>query len=212
MIQAGEFSDWLRKTKQVEHGGYGAEVECGECVGCCTSSYFIHVDPDEWDCLAAIPEQFLFPAPGLPKGTLLMGFDQRGHCPMLSDGHCLIYAQRPRTCRDFDCRVLAAAKLLAGGPERNAINQRVQQWKFHYRDAETLRVQSAIQRAAGFLSEHCRLFPADYLPSNPSQLARLAIAVYKEFMTPCDRDPASVAQRVRAVLSTAKNNTQRTHS
>lgn len=111
-LPAGDFPAWLRHTRQVQQvRGVGSEVPCGSCTACCRSSLFIHIRPDETRTLARIPKALLFPAPGLPKGNVLMGYDERGHCPMLVDDECSIYADRPQTCRDFDCRVLAAAGL-----------------------------------------------------------------------------------------------------
>ena len=90
-------------------GSGGSDVPCGTCTACCTSSQFVHIEPDERDALAHIPAELLFPAPGRPRGHVLLGYDERGHCPMLVDGACSIYAHRPRTCRTYDCRVFAAA-------------------------------------------------------------------------------------------------------
>lgn len=46
-----------------------------------------------------IPAELLFPAPGLPKGHVLLGYDANGHCPMLAEGGCSIFAscRCPRT-------------------------------------------------------------------------------------------------------------------
>lgn len=207
VIQAGEFSDWLRETKWTEHTGAQASVACGECVGCCTSSHFVHVDSDEYDTVAAIPAELLFPAPGLPAGTLLMGIDEKGHCPMLKEGHCLIYALRPRTCRDYDCRVLRAANLSAGGREREAINRRLRQWEFQFSSEEGRQAQQAIADAAHFLSSNRQLFPVDSLPTNPSQLARVAINVYEEFLDRAERDPADIVRGVMARLQSRRGST-----
>jgi uncharacterized protein len=77
-VPAGRFSAWL--------GQIGADVPCGTCTACCTSSQFVHIEPDEAETLARIPRALLFPAPGRPKGHVLMGYDERGHCPMFVDG------------------------------------------------------------------------------------------------------------------------------
>ena len=126
-LAAGAFSAWLSETRCAHAEGSGVDVPCGDCVACCTSSYFIHVSPDETAALAAIPAELLFPAPGRPDGTLLLGYDSEGRCPMLRDGRCSIYEQRPRTCRIYDCRVFAAAGLDA---DRPAITARARRWEF----------------------------------------------------------------------------------
>src|SRR4051812_18756771 len=103
---AGEFSSWLRHTRRALHlKTVGADVPCGECTGCCRSSLFIHIKPEETRARARIPKALQFPAPGLPKGNVLMGYNKKGECPMLVDGKCSIYEDRPQTCRDYDCRI-----------------------------------------------------------------------------------------------------------
>ena len=84
-------------------------MPCNGCTACCTSSQFVHIGPDETDTLAHIPAELLFPAPLRPRGHVLMGYDERGHCPMLIDNRCSIYEHRPQTCRTYDCRVFPAA-------------------------------------------------------------------------------------------------------
>ena len=51
---------------------------------------------------------------------------------MLSCGNCTIYAQRPQTCLDYDCRVFAAAGIDAGGADKAVINRRVHEWRFRF--------------------------------------------------------------------------------
>ncbi len=77
-------------------GDGGTDVPCGTCTACCTSSQFVHIEPDETDTLAHIPADVLFPAPLAPRGHVLLGYDERGHCPMLVDNACSIYEHRPR--------------------------------------------------------------------------------------------------------------------
>jgi Fe-S-cluster containining protein len=69
---------------------------------------FIHISPEETRTIQRIPRELLFPAPGKPKGHVLMGYTDQGYCPMLVAGECSIYEDRPQTCRDYDCRVFAA--------------------------------------------------------------------------------------------------------
>ena len=85
-LPAGSFSSWLHDTRAGLSGGSGSVVPCGDCNACCRSSYFIHVGPDEALSRAAIPAEILFDAPGRPKGTVLMSYDEHGRCPMLRQG------------------------------------------------------------------------------------------------------------------------------
>ena len=123
-LNAGAFSTWLDEIAAAIAGTTSSDVPCGTCTGCCTSSQFIHIGPDETDALAHIPAALLFPAPRMPRGHVLMGYDRRGHCPMLVDDACSIYAHRPRTCRTYDCRVFTAAGI-APDDDKPVIAERV---------------------------------------------------------------------------------------
>ena len=114
-MHAGPFGAWLASARASLRGdGRGMDVPCGDCVGCCTSSLFVHVRPEESATLAVIPSRLLVRAPGRPRGHRLLGFAEDGSCPMFTARACSIYAQRPRTCRDYDCRMFAAAGIDAG--------------------------------------------------------------------------------------------------
>ena len=79
--------------------------------------------------LAAIPSALLFPAPRLPAGHMVMGFDSAGRCPMLTDSGCSIYDQRPRTCRTYDCRIFAATGVTVDA-DKPTIVARASEWRF----------------------------------------------------------------------------------
>ena len=128
-LPAGRFSVWLDGMQRALRGEGSSEVPCGSCTACCTSSQFVHIDPDERDTLARIPEALLFPAPGLPQGHVVLGYDERGHCPMLRDGACSIYEHRPRTCRTYDCRVFTAAGV-EPDEAQPAIAGQARRWRF----------------------------------------------------------------------------------
>lgn len=152
-----------------------ANVPCGECIACCTSSYFIHIGPGESQTLRRIPKELLFPAPGLPKGHVLLGYDEKGRCPMLVDGKCSIYEHRPHTCRSYDCRVFPAVGDRGRDNDTELIHQRIRRWKFSYPAEGDRKEHFAVQAAATFLHEHADCFPDGFVPSNPAQLAILAI-------------------------------------
>jgi hypothetical protein len=145
-IDAGRFSVWLRALDAALDGSADADVPCNGCTACCTSSQFVHIGPDETDTLAHVPAALRFPAPGLPKGHVVMGYDEDGHCPMLVDGACSIYEHRPRTCRTYDCRVFAATGV-APDPSQPAIAARVGRWRFTVDDPATWdEVHAAVPR------------------------------------------------------------------
>jgi len=126
-------------------GERDADVPCGDCTACCRSSQFVHVDPDEADTLAHVPAALRFPAPGLRRGHVVLGYDDQGRCPMLGSGGCTIYEHRPRACRTYDCRVFAAAGV---DPDAPLIAERVRCWSFEYPADEDRAAHDAVRAAA----------------------------------------------------------------
>ena len=141
---------------------------------------FIHIRPEETQTLQRIPRALLFPAPGLPKGHLLMGYNDQGNCPMLAGDECSIYEHRPQTCRDYDCRVFAATGVPVD-PAQAEIANRVQAWAFTYESEESREQHSIVKEAAAFLRNNRDLFPPGSIPTYPVQLAALAVRIYKVF-------------------------------
>ena len=123
-----ELVEWLVRLGDALTGEADMDVPCDTCTACCTSSQFVHVSPEDRAASERIPAELLFPAPGLPDGHLVMGYDERGHCPMLKDGRCSIYDARPRACRTYDCRVFAVAGVEPA--DQPDIAARVRQWAF----------------------------------------------------------------------------------
>lgn len=141
----------------------------------------MHVGANEQDALAAIPRNLQIRAPGLPQGNIVIGFNADGHCPMLVAKECSIYEHRPQTCRIFDCRVLAAARLLEEGRWSEHINLRVRVWKFTYASEESVQRHDAVARAAGFLKSNASLFPGGRVPTRSLDIAVLAVKVHEVF-------------------------------
>ena len=176
---AGGFSSWLHRTRLAQVEDTGADVPCGECVACCRASYFIHIGPEESQTITRIPVELLFPAPGRPKGTVVLGYDEHGRCPMLRGDGCSIYDDRPLTCRAYDCRMFAAAGIAA---DRAEITERARRWRFDYPIRDDHARHTAVNAAARFLQEHTECFPAGAIPENPADVAVLAIKVYEVFL------------------------------
>ncbi|MEO6370737.1 MAG: YkgJ family cysteine cluster protein [Acidimicrobiales bacterium] len=195
-LAAGDFTTWVTDMQGALRGEHGSDVPCGSCTACCTSSQFVHIEPDETDTLSHIPAELLFPAPRLPRGHVLMGYDDRGHCPMLIDGMCSIYDHRPRTCRVYDCRVFPAAGLRVDEADKALIDERAQRWRFSYpTDADRAR-HDAVRVAAAFLGDHTsEIFDGAGGPS-ATQLAVIAVELHEAFI---GRVPS--AQDVRVELS-----------
>ena len=181
-LPAGHFSSWLAGMQQALRGRADSDVPCGTCTACCTSSQFVHIAPDEADALAHIPAELLFSAPRLPRGHVLMGYDQHGRCPMLIDQQCSIYAHRPRTCRTYDCRVLPAAGVELDEGEKVLIGERTRRWRFSHPTALDRLQHDAIQAAAATLSDHRGQLPAGAVPMNATALAVLAVEMHESFL------------------------------
>jgi len=178
-VAAGEFTAWLKATEAALRGGAGgAAVSCGTCRGCCRASMFIHIKPEETRTLKRIPRGLQFAAPGMPKGHVLLGYNERGECPMLVGNECSIYEDRPQTCRDYDCRIFAATGIAVDAASQAEIARRVREWVFSYEDEASREKQARVKEAMAFLTENRDLFPSGSLPDYPVQLAALAVGVY----------------------------------
>jgi Fe-S-cluster containining protein len=200
---AGDFSSWLGEIQDAIRGDHVMAVPCDGCTACCTSSQFVHIGPDEVDTLSHIPPALLFPAPRLPTGHVLLGYDERGHCPMLADGLCSIYAHRPRACRTYDCRIFPAAGRYDA--DENPITRRASRWRFAFAAPHDRTALEAVRAAALFLDGHRDLLALAGVPATPTQLAVLAIEVHHLFLDAADRSGAAVVadpgiDRVRAAL------------
>ena len=181
-LPGGAFSSWLTEMRAAISGERGSDVPCGGCTACCTSSQFVHIGPDETDTLSHIPAALLFPAPRSPRGHLLLGYDERGHCPMLIDGRCSIYEHRPRTCRTYDCRIFPASGLELDEDDKVLIARQARRWRFTFPAPADRRRHDAVRAAAGFLTEHPDLLAEAAAPTDTTQLAVLAIEIHEVFL------------------------------
>jgi uncharacterized protein len=191
-LAAGDFGAWVTGMRDAIRRGAAAEVPCGSCTACCTSAQFVHIAPDETATLARVPAALRFPAPGLPRGHVVLGYDERGHCPMLVAGRCSIYDDRPRACRTYDCRVFPAAGIAAdeGDPRKAAIAARSARWRFSHPGSDDRARHDAVRAAAVYLRAHPDLLPG--LAANPAQLASAAAEVHEVFRGGAP-DPGAVA-------------------
>jgi Fe-S-cluster containining protein len=183
-LAAGDFSSWIIDVQAAIRGEHGSDVPCDGCTACCTASQFVHIAPDEKDTLAHVPRALLFPAPRLPRGHVVMGYDERGHCPMLIDNQCSIYEHRPRTCRTYDCRVFAAAGIELDDDEKALINARARRWRFSYRTADDRAQHDAVRAASKFLATHADDLPAGAVPADATARAVLAVEIHDVFLRP----------------------------
>lgn len=203
MIDAGSFGEWLEQARSALRGSGGTDVPCGDCTGCCTSGYSIQLRPEDREALLRIPADLLVTAAGFSSGSKTMPALPDGLCPMLQAGKCSIYAQRPQTCLDYDCRIFAAAGIDAGGPDKVVINKRVREWSFSYRSESDSLAHRAVQRAAAFIREYRDRFPGGRVPTAPTGIAVLALKTYTVFMDP-GVETKSEAQIAAAIVAAGR--------
>jgi len=200
-LPAIPFSSWLRSVQAALAEEQPAGVPCGECNACCRTAHVIHVRPEERRARAVIPRRFLLPAPGLPPGNLVLGYDGHGCCPMLVGGRCTIYDDRPLACRTYDCRIYAAADVVA---DRGAIREQVERWRFSHPSREDLDRHAAVRTAARFIGERRECLPSKAARREPLRVATLAIAVHESFLKAAlheARPAVSDRERARAVAA-----------
>ena len=189
--------------RAVLKGAQSADVPCDGCVGCCVSSYAIALRPADKVALAAVPARHLrLPTDG---GVALMGYREDGSCPMLEAGRCTIYADRPQTCRDYDCRIYAATGLLPDG-KRPVILERVREWRFADTTQEEDLQRDALRRAAHFIREHAALFPPGARAHSAAAAAVLAVKTWSLFANEKgdEAEAASPHEQVKRVLEAAR--------
>lgn len=175
-LPAGEFATWFDEFQAALRGEGDSAVPCDGCTACCASRQFVHIDPDETDTLAHIPADLHSPAPGLPDGHVVLGYDERGRCPMLADHGCSIYEHRPRTCRTYDCRVFAAAGVDVDA-DKELVAARVRRWRFTYPTADDQQLHEAVRGAARLVADDADPSATGATPRSPAAIAVRAVEI-----------------------------------
>ena len=80
-MDAGDFGAWLTQAREALRGSAGSRVPCGDCTGCCTSSYSIEVRPTDAAALERMPAKSLFRSTGVSRGQLDPQAEPRRHLP-----------------------------------------------------------------------------------------------------------------------------------
>ena len=183
-VDAGPFGAWLADALRVLRGEAEADVPCGTCTGCCTSSYYVRIRACDRAAVAGISSSYFVRAEGMPLDESLMGWRDDGTCPALEAGRCTIYVRRPMTCRDYDCRIFVPAELAAGDERKTVINARVRAWRFSFEDEVATRAFAAIRCASRFIREKRDAFPQGGrgVPTAPTGIAVLALKAYGVFL------------------------------
>ncbi len=204
-VDAGPFGAWLESARRVLQGHGESDVPCGTCTGCCTSSYYIRIRPADRAAVAGISPGYFVRGRGMPPDEVLMGWRHDGTCPALAPTGCTIYAQRPMTCRDYDCRIFAAAGLEAGDERKAVINERVRTWRFRFETEAERRSFEAIRRAATFIQQRPESFPENGrgVPTAPTGIAVLALKTCEVFLDPLI-DSLEDAEIARAMMAASR--------
>jgi uncharacterized protein len=200
-VDAGSFAEWLAAMRGVLRGERVADVPCGDCIGCCVSSYPIPLRPEDARARAEVPEQYLL-GQSAQGQRWLMGFREDGSCPFLNGRACGIYADRPQTCRDYDCRIYAAAGLLPDG-HRASIERRVKQWEFSFSSDEERATAAAVYRTAQFIRANAGLFPAGLRAGSATAAAVMAVKCFPAFVAAEGAGEAAVI--VQAIVAALRD-------
>jgi Fe-S-cluster containining protein len=199
-VPAPAFGAWLAATLATLRDDVPAEVPCGECNACCRTFHQIHIRPGERRARKRLPREHLSLAPGLPPGYLLLGYTESGACPVLADGQCAIYEDRPLVCRTYDCRLYAATGV---EPDRAEISAQVRRWRFVYPERADRVLQAAVLAAVRFIRETPACLPSEAARRQPIRLATLAVAAHERFLPGATvgarRRPVGERDRVVAV-------------
>ena len=203
-LDAGDFGTWLQQMQAVLRGGTaGTDVPCGDCVGCCSSHWPVALRAEDEALVPLVPAWLLLEPEDAPEGLRYMGYREDGTCPMLVKRQCRVYAQRPQTCRDFDCRIFTAAGIASAGKDKPLIDERVRLWRVSYASAEDLAVHEAIQATAAFLQGEAREVPGFHFPVAPIAIAGLALKAHAVFLNGNAKGRAA-AELARAVVDAAR--------
>ncbi len=176
---ATPFAAWLRATLATLREDEPADVPCGSCNACCRTFHQIHLRPGEKRARRRLPKEYLSVARGLPPGYLLLGYTEAGACPVLIEGRCTIYEDRPLVCRTYDCRLYAATGV---APDRDEIAAQVRRWRFSYPAADDRELQGAVLAAVRFIRENPACLPSEAARRQPIRVATLAVVAHEKFL------------------------------
>lgn len=197
---APAFGAWLEATLATLRDDVPADVPCGACNACCRTFHQIHIRPGEKRARKRLPKEHLSVARGLPPGYLLLGYTEAGACPVLVEGLCTIYEDRPLVCRTYDCRLYAATGV---EPDRAEIAEKVRRWSFSYPAPKDRERQEAVLAAVRFIRETPACLPGEAARRQAIRLATLAVVTHELFLPGATlgvrRRPVADRDRILAV-------------
>lgn len=208
-IDAGEFGAWLLAMTLTLQGHGDNAVPCGDCTGCCSAAWPVALREEDRDLLPLVPAAYLLTVDNAPPGVRYMGYRSDGTCPMLVEQRCTVYARRPQTCRDFDCRLFAAAGMPSAGAGKAMIDRRIRAWRFRYATPAAKAHHEAIMRTAQFITAQRGTAAGQLFPSSPIAIAGIAFKAHTVFLDP-NEAPRSTETLTDAILTAAKDFDRRT--
>ena len=157
-LAAGEFSAWLTAMQAALRGERDADVPCDGCTACCTSSQFVHIEPDETDTLAHIPRPA--PVPGSPAA-------RGATCCSATTSTGAARCWSTAGARSTSTGPGRAAPTTAGCSRRRgwtadqpAVARRAQRWRFAHPSPTDREQHEAVRAAAVVLRERHPEAPA----------------------------------------------------
>lgn len=136
-------------------------------------------DAGPCSCRAAVP------APRLPAGHVLLGYDEQGCCPCWSVAGAPSTTIGPRTCRTYDCRIFPAAGIGIEDEDgdKALISRRARRWRFYYPTQADRDQHDAVRVAARHLEQH-GVDANGRGPSNATKLAVQAVEGHRVLLSP----------------------------
>ena len=185
---AGDFSAWLEEAEGAIRRGEASDVPCDGLHGVLP---VVAVHPHRAR-RGRRPgphagRRCCSPRPGCRAGHVLMGYDERGHCPMLVDDACSIYEHRPA---DLSHLRLPGLRRHGRGARRRSAPHRRAHGPLAVRPPGRVGRgpprcgRAPLRRTSVRTATTSR--PAT-VPGNPTQLAVLAIDVHDVFLGGGDR-------------------------
>ena len=169
-----------------------ADVPCGACNACCRTFHQLHIRPGEKRARKRLPKEYFSAPRDCRPATCCWAMIEDGACPVLVEGRCTIYEDRPLVCRTYDCRLYAATGV---EPDRAEIAEKVRRWSFSYPAAEDRERQEAVLAAVRFIRETPACLPGAAARRQPIRLATLAVIDARALSAGRDAGPAAAPGR-----------------
>ena len=181
-LPAGDFATWLAAFQAALRDEGDSDVPCDGCTACCSSGQFVHIGPDETDTLAHIPAELRFPAPGLPGGHVVLGYDEHGRCPMLADRRVL---DLRAPSADVPHVRLPGVRAAAGvDPAKEPLGARVRRWRFSYPTVDDRQLHTDVRAAARLAGERSDAVTTGTRPRTPAAIAVHAVEIMARHSSP----------------------------